>query len=137
MDVIAALFHSVGEYITDKAVFFTDESDLPKDLEGRRPINLDAVTDEDYEFIHELIAPIFQMSANNLQEDEIRTISLALARIAWQASRQGVNIFDALDKIVLPLEATEPYDTIAGAQGHLVDKEANIEAIRNFLFNDD
>jgi hypothetical protein len=137
VEVIAGLFYSVGEYITDKVVFYTDDQPAPTDLEGRRAINLDAITDEDYDFIHELIAPIFQMSFNNLQEEEIKTISLTLARIAVQAARQGVNIFEALDKTVLPLEATQPYDTIAGAQGHIIDKEANIAAIRDFLFSNE
>lgn len=136
-EVIAALFRSVGDYIADKVLFYTNEAGAPEDTEGRRAINLDEVSDEDYAYILELITPIFQMSVNNMQDDEIRTISLSLARIAWQAARQGVSIFDSLTTTVLPLEATQPYDNVAGAQGHLIDKEANIQAIQDFLFNED
>ena len=136
-DVIAALFHSCGSYIADKVALYTDESGLPEDAFARRPINLDNITEEDYQFLHEQIAPIFQMSENNMEEDEIRSITLSLARIAYQAEREGTSIFDLIDSTVLPLEATKPYDFIAGAQGHIIDKAANIQKVKEFLYNED
>ena len=77
------------------------------------------------------------MSVNNMSEDEIRSITLALAKIAYQAEREGASIFDLIKSTVLPLEATQPYDIVAGAQGHLIDKEANIAAVKEFLYTED
>ena len=64
-------------------------------------------------------------------------VSMPLARVALEASRQGVDIFDSLDFLILPLEAKNEYDIIAGAKGHLVDKEANSAAVADFLFRED
>ena len=136
-EVIASLFHSVGNFMADRVALYTDETGEPENADGKRAINLDNVTDEDYAFLSRLISPIFQMSANNMEEDEIRAITLSLARIALQAQREGVDIFDLLRTTVLPLEATEPYDIVAGTKGHLVDKEANTAAVREFLYSDD
>jgi len=81
--------------------------------------------------------PIFQMSFNNLPEEEIESISTALAKVAFEAARQGVNIFDSIQFMVLPLEAKDEYDIVAGAKGHIVDKEKNTAAIEEFLFAED
>ena len=134
--VVANLFHSVSTTVAEKVVFYTDASGYPEDAEGRRAINLDDVTDDDYVFLLEIISPIFQMSYNNLSDDDIYSISLALAKVAYEASRQGVDIFDNLEWTVLPLEAQDEYDIIAGTQGHLVDKEANAAAIAEFLYSE-
>ena len=136
-EIIAALFRSAGDFMVEKVALYTNETGAPDETDARHAINLDELTEEDYEYIRQLLAPIFQMSVHNLEEDEIRSISLALARIAYQANREGASIFDSLKYTVLPLEATQPYDNVAGAQGHLIDKDANIEAIRNFLFSED
>ena len=136
-EVIASLFHSTANFMNDRVSLYTDATGKPEDDYNRRPINLDQLTDDDYAFIRELIAPIFDMSDNNMEEDEIRTITLSLARIAYQAEREGTDIMDLLRTTILPLEATKPYDTVAGQQGHMVDKEANIAAIKEFLYSDD
>lgn len=136
-EVVAALFHSAGNYIADKVALYTDKSGEPEDTFGRRLINMDHISDEDYQFLREQIAPIFQMSENNMEEDEIRTITLALAKIAYQAEREGTSIFDLIRTTILPLEATQPYDFVAGTQGHLVDKEANAKAVKEFLYTED
>ncbi len=135
--VVASLFHSAGNYIADKVALYTNQSGKPDDSFGRRLINLDEITEEDYQFLRNLIAPIFQMSVNNMEEDEIRTITLSLAHIAYKAEREGTSIFDLIRSTVLPLEATKPYEFVAGAQGHIIDKEANIEAVKNFLYSED
>lgn len=135
-EVVASLFRSTANFMTDRVALYTDATGVPKDDFGRRPINLDNLSDDDYSFIRELIAPIFQMSDNNMTEEEIKAITLSLARIAYQAEREGTNIMDLLRTTVLPLEATKPYDTVAGQQGHLVNKEANIAAIKEFLYSD-
>ena len=135
VNVIASLFKSVGEVIAQKVAFYNSETGAPEDLRGRRPINLDEMTEEDHEFLRLQMDPIFQMSYHNLTEEEIRDISMSLARIAYKASRQGVNIFNSLYYTVLPLEATQPYDIVAGTKGHLIDKDANIAHIREFLFS--
>ena len=135
--VVAALFHSAGNFIADKVALYTNDTGKPEDDYGRRPINLDEVSEEDYQFLREQIAPIFQMSVNNMEEDEIRSITLSLARIAYQAEREGTSIFDLIRSTILPLEATKPYDIVAGTKGHLIDKEANIAAVKEFLYSED
>ncbi len=134
--VIAGLFHSAAQVVSERIAFYTDETGYPDYTEGRRAINLDGITEEDYEFFRQQMGPIFQMSYNNLTEDDITGISTALARIAYYAARQGVNIFDHLDYVVLPLEATNEYDIVAGAKGHIIDKAANAAAIQEFLYGD-
>lgn len=135
-EVVAALFHSVGSYMSKHVAFYTKDTGEPEGVDGRRVINLDDVTEEDYSYLRQLIRPIFEMSSNNLEEDEIRSITISLAHVAYQANREGVDILDYMHTTVLPLEATQPYDVVAGAKGHLVDKEANIVAIREFLYSD-
>lgn len=130
--VIASLFDSVGKVIGQHVTFYTNESGTPVQPNGRA-INLDDMTEDDYQFIRQQMDPIFQKSFNNLSEDSIHSISIALARVAYQAARQGVDLFESLQFMVLPLEATEPYDIVAGTKGHLVNKEANIAAIKEFL----
>ena len=137
MEVIASLFSSVGTKIGKEAALFTDEYGAPENLEGRRAINLDDMTEDDIAFLREEMGPIFQMAYHNLTEEDIRNISLALARGAYAGSRQGVNIFDTLDYTILPLEAKNPYDSVAGTDGHLVDYQANREAMKEFLFRED
>lgn len=136
-EVVAGLFHSASTFINDKIALYTDATGVPTDTFGRRAINLDNLTDDDYNFIHQLIAPIFQMSENNMTEEEIRTITLALARIAYRGQREGADILDYMKSTILPLEATKPYDIVAGTKGHLVDKEANREAVKKFLYSED
>lgn len=135
--VVAALFHSAGSFIADKVALYTNQSGIPEDDYGRKPINLDNISEDDYQFLREQIAPIFQMSDNNMEENEIRSITLSLARIAYQAEREGTSIFDLIKSTVLPLEATQPYDFVAGTQGHLIDKQANINAVKEFLYSED
>ena len=139
VEVIAALFRSVGLDAAEKIAFYTDETGMPdeKDIGGRRVINLDHITEEDHAFLREEMSPIFTKAYNNLSEDEITAISTALAKVAYAASRSGVNIFDNLDHTVLPLEAKDPYDNIAGAEGHVIDMDANKAAIEEFLYPED
>ncbi len=136
-EVVEGLFHSASVYMSQHVAFYTDATGIPEDIAGRRPVNLDDITDEDYSYIHQLIEPIFRMSANNMGEEEIRSITLSLAHVAYQANREGADILDFLKSTILPLEATKPYDTIAGMKGHLVDKEANKAAIVEFLYSED
>ena len=136
VEVIASMFHSVSTFISRHIIFYTNETGAPEFTDSRRAINLDEITDDDYEYIHSLIQPVFQMSSNDLSEEEIRAITISLAHIAYRAHREGADILDYLQTTVLPLEATQPYDIVAGTKGHLVDKEANIAAIRNFLYGD-
>ena len=136
VEVIAGLFGSVAAEISQTVVFYDNAHGMPEETDGRRAVNLDELTEDDLSFLRESIAPIFDMSENNLAEEEISSISLALAKVAYEAARQGVNIFASLDHTVLPLEAQNEYDIIAGIQGHLVDKAANAQAIVDFLYRD-
>ena len=138
VEVIGSLFGSVGRSIREKAVLYTDEYGEPEHLNGRRPINLDHLTESDYLFFRSEMSAIFSMAYHNLTEDNIRDISLALARASYEGSRQGVDIFDdMLEYTVLPLEARQEYDEVAGTKGHLVDYEANTKAMKDFLFAED
>ena len=134
--VISNFFDSVAVSISDQVQFYTDETGVPDFLDGRRLINLDHVTDDDYWILRREIDPIFRMSYHNMPEEKIYSVTMALARIAYQASRQGVDLFDHLQFKIFPLEATEPYDLVAGTKGHLVNKEANAAAMEEFLYQD-
>ena len=136
--MIAALFNSVGKKMREKVILYTDESGYPENINDRRAINLDHISADDRDFLRQEMAPIFQMSYHNLSEQNILDISDALTRAAYRASRQGVDIFDSfLEYAVLPLEAKNEYDTVAGTKGHIVDYEANEEAIKAFLFSEE
>ena len=137
VNVIADLFSSVSKTIGEKVALYTNDTGAPENTDGRRVVNLDEITDDDMVFLRQQIAPIFEMAENNLTDEDIDSISLTLARTAYEASRQGVDIFDSLDTKVLPLEAQEEYDVVAGAKGHLVDYEANKAAIMEFLYTED
>ena len=137
VNVIKSLFISVGKTISPKIILYTNESGYPDNLNGRRAINLDDMTDEDQAFLRNEMAPIFQMATHNLSEENIKDISNALARTAYLASRQGVNVFEAIKFKVLPLEATQPQDLVAGAKGHIIDYSANEAAIKEFLFSEE
>lgn len=136
-EVVEGLFHSASIYMNEHVALYTNDIGKPENTEGRREINLDDITEDDYTFLRQLVDPIFRMSTNNMTEEEIKSITLALAHVSYQANREGADILDFLQTTVLPLEATRPYDTIAGMQGHLVDKEANIVAINEFLYSEE
>ncbi len=137
VEVIGNLFASVEKTIRDEVILYTNEAEYPENVNGRRVINLDSVTDEDVAYLRTLVAPIFQMAYHNLTEEAIQGITLTLARTAYAASREGVDVFTALHTGVFPLEATQEYDIVAGAEGHVIDVEANKEAMQAFLFAED
>ncbi len=137
VEVIASLFASVGNTIREKAVLYTNEYGAPENLNGRRAINLDNLTDSDYSFFRAQMNPIFQMAYHNLSEADIHNISIALARASYTGSRQGFDIFDHLEYRIFPLEAKDPYNSVAGAKGHLVDYAANKKAMEDFLFSEE
>ncbi|MBR4711007.1 MAG: LCP family protein [Clostridia bacterium] len=132
--VVSALFRSVGFLLSEHIVFWTDKTGKPEADDERRAINLDHVTEEDHDYLMRDLAPIFEMAFHNLTDEDIEAITWALARSAFMASRQGVNVFENIETAILPLEALEPYENIAGAMGHIVDKESNSAAMREFLY---
>ena len=123
--------------IADDVAFYTNETGYPEDVIGRRVINLDDISEQDYAFLRQEMAPIFQTSYNNLTEEDITSISTVLAKVAYEATRQGVDIFKSLDQTVMPLEAQNEYDNVAGTLGHLIDTEANAKAMQEFLYSED
>ena len=139
VEVIASLFTSVGKKIGQKVALYTNDTGYPDDPGTRRVINLDEMTEEDQKFLMDEMAPIFQMAYHNLTEQDIQDISNALIRAAYMASRQGVNIFDSsfLEYKVMPLEAKDPYEYIAGTKGHVINYEENEKAMIKFLFAED
>ena len=138
MAVVGNLFRKVGEELHKEVVFYTNDAKSVPDIDdGRRVMNLDEITDEDIAFLRNAISPIFDMTYNNLPEEDIISITLALARVSYLASRQGANILDQMETRVFPLEAKDPIDLVAGAKGHIVDFEANSKAMKEYLYADD
>lgn len=138
--VIGCMFNSVATTLDGKVAFCTDEYGRPdeEDVRGKRIINLDSVTEDDMKFLRRILSPIFDKAYHNLSEDNIDSIILTLARTAYLAKRQGVNLFERVEVLVLPIEARDgkQYDIIAGAKGYIIDKEANMAAINEFLYAD-
>ena len=137
VEVIAALFRSVGRTLSDEVLFYNDDAGVPEVPDHRRLINLDNVTEEDMGFLRSAISPVFDTTYHNLAEEEIDTITLAIAKTYYKAARQGVNILDEIQTKIFPLEVKDPYDRVAGTEGHLVDFDANSEAMCAFLYMDD
>ncbi len=134
IDVVAALFKKISEDISEEAVFYTDKTWEPDTTESRRAINLDHVTEDDRTFLMEFLSPIIQTSFNNMSKEEFMDMALAFARSAYMASREGVDIFDNIEHSVFPLEAKQPYDIVAGTEGHLIDYQQNSTEMKNFLY---
>ena len=137
VEVIAALFRSVGHTLSEEVLFYNNAAGVPEVEDHRRLINLDDVTEEDMTFLRGAISPIFNTSYHNLTEEEIGTITLAISKTYYEASRQGVNILDQIETTIFPLEVHDPYDQVAGTEGHLVDRDANSKSMRAFLYMDD
>lgn len=134
VNVNADLFESIARTINEKVVFYDNHADYPEGINNRRVINLDEMSDDDVDFLLDIVHPIFQMTSNNLSDEDIKDISMTLARIAYHAAREGVDIFRTLKTEIFPLEAKNEYDVVAGTQGHLVDYEANGAAMKQFLY---
>ena len=136
IDVVAALFKKISEDISEETVFYTDQTGTPDTSESRRAINLDHVTEDDRAFLMEFLSPITTTSYNNLTKEEFMDMALAFARSAYLASREGVNIFDNIEHSIFPLEAKEPYDIVAGTEGHLIDYQKNSTEMKLFLYSE-
>ena len=134
--VISDLFASVSETINNAVAFWMDSTGEPDDAGSRRVINLDHMTEDDEAYLLEMVSPIFESSYNNLSEEDILTISVALAKNAYTSARQGHNVLENVNFTILPLEAQDVYDIVAGREGHIVDYEANAAAITEFLFGE-
>ena len=134
IDVVAALFKKISEDIKEEAVFYTDQTGVPDLKDSRRAINLDHVSEEDKVFLMEFLSPIMTTSYNNLTKEEFMDMALAFASSAYVASREGVDIFDNIEHSIFPLEAKQPYDIVAGTEGHLIDYQKNSTEMKNFLY---
>ena len=132
--IVSGLFKKISEDINEEAVFYTDKTGAPDTTDSHRAINLDNITEDDRAFLMKELSPIIQTSYNNLTKEEFMDMSIALARAAYVASREGVDIFDNIDNSVFPLEAKEPYDLVAGIEGHLIDYEKNSIQMKDFLY---
>ncbi|NLG24175.1 MAG: hypothetical protein GX558_02390 [Clostridiales bacterium] len=135
VEVIADLFRQVGGFVEQRVAFYVDGETPPDGGDGRRPVNLSQLSGEDREFLYRLVSPIFEKSYNNLTREKIETVSVAIARAAYDARRMDKNIFEMIEYQILPLEHDQPYTTIAGVQGHALDYAANTLAINRFLRN--
>ena len=136
VEVIASLFNSVSRTLEQEVVFYDNNGERPDANDSRRIINLDDLTDDDVAFLKQAVSPIFETSYHDMEEEDILSITLALARVSYEASMQGVNIVDQIKTAVLPVEADQPYELIAGVEGHVIDIEKNKEAMSKFLYGD-
>ncbi|MDO4547088.1 MAG: LCP family protein [Clostridia bacterium] len=134
--VIAQLFFQVEKTAEQRLVFYDSESGEPDVSDGRFAINLDDMSQEDAEQIERVIRPIFDESAHNLTSEQRDEISLAMIRSVYEANKAGIEQFEQIEYIVLPLEYQQEYTTIGGIDGHVIDKQANIHALRQFLQGD-
>ena len=135
VEIVASLFRSFGAAATRKVGFYTDESGEPKDADGKRIINLDHMTVEDLSHLRKEMAPVFEKTYNNLSEEALTSISIALATGIYHSARSDAADFEEnLKTAVLPLEALQPYDIIAGVQGHRIDFDANKAVMNTFLY---
>ena len=134
--VVAALFKKISDDISEEAVFYTNDTGVPDSDDNRRAINLDNLTDDDRAFLSETLSPIIQTSYNNMSKEEFMDMALAFARTAYMASREGVDIFSNIESAVFPLEAKDPYDIVAGTEGHVIDYEKNSNAMKLFLYKE-
>lgn len=134
--VVAALFKKISDDIGEEAVFYTNDTGAPEKGDKRRAINLDDLTEDDRAFLSETLTPIIQTSYNNLSKEEFMDMALAFARTAYKASREGVDIFSNIESAVFPLEAKDPYDIVAGTEGHVIDYEKNSNAMKLFLYKE-
>ena len=137
IEVVAALFQKISMDIHKQTAFYTDQTGSPDAEENRRTINLDNITEDDREFLTQFLSPIIQTSYNNLTKEEFMDMAIALARSAYMASREGVDIFENMDHTVFPLEVNNPYDNVAGTEGHLVDYNKNGIEMKMFLYKTD
>ena len=136
-EVIADLFESVQKDVAGKVRLYSNDVERPWDEDGRRIINIDEPSEEDIDFLMNEISPIFDKSYNNMSEEEIRETGMIIVRTAYNAAKEGVNIFEDVVHAVLPIEAPkEEYTTIAGQQGMIIDVDANIAAINEFLYGE-
>lgn len=134
--VISELFSTVAAAANEKAVFYNSAYSVPEINDSRRLIDLNNMSDEDYAFVHQFVRPIFDKSYHNVSDDDVMRISMAIISTAYEARRNGINLFDRVEVKILPLEALEPYETIAGKEGHRIDKAANEAAIKEFLYGE-
>lgn len=134
LKIVSGLFHSISEQINKEVVFYTNETGVPENTDNRRVINLDDISDDDRAYLMQILAPVTQTSYNNLSEEEEFGIVSTLARSAFSASREGVDIFVDLDQEIFPLEAKQPYDNVAGIKGHIIDYDNNSTAMKQFLY---
>ena len=134
--VVAALFKKISDDISEEAVFYTNDTGAPEKGDKRRAINLDDLTEDDRAYLSETLTPIIQTSYNNLSKEEFIDMALAFARTAYKASREGVDIFSNIESAVFPLEAKDPYDIVAGTEGHVIDYEKNSNAMKLFLYKE-
>lgn len=136
--VIKKLFSSVATASREKVIFFDDAHPVPDAVgDDRRRIDLDNMSPDDEEYVYQLIAPIFEKSYHNVSREDAMRVCLAIINTAYEAERSGIDLFDRVEVKILPLEVLNAYDTVAGKKGHLIDKDANREAIMGFLYGDD
>ena len=137
MKVVSELFRQMSQFVQNRAAFYRDGDARPDGSDGRRPIHIDQMTDEDVQYLYELISPIFERSYTNLTRQDIEDISVTIIRAAYAAQQSGKNMLEAIDYQVLPLENGSPYVTIPGIQGVLLDSEPTNLALNQFLYDAD
>lgn len=135
--VIAQLFFQVRAYVDERVVFYTDARAMPEELDGKRPINADHMTEEDERYVTQLLAPIFEQSYNNLTDEQIVSITRAILKTAYAAYEQEEDVFDMIQFQIMPLENGQLPVELGGVNGIVVDYEQNALALNQFLYHVD
>ncbi len=135
VEVIGQLFFKMRQFVEERAVFYQGKAEMPTEaeLDSRRPIDTDAMTDEDKAFLAELLQPVFNKSYHNLTDDQIGSIVEAILRSAYGDPGQRDSTFNVIQLEILPLEYDHERTLIGGYEGTVVDYTANKQALELFL----
>lgn len=132
VEVISQLFFNMRAFVEEQAFFYADESELPKDLMGKRPIKTGALTGDDRDFVYQLLSPVFNRSYHNLTRQQIDSILEAIIH-SGPSTEIG---YESIQQNILPLEYQDEKTNIAGVDGIVVDYAANKDALDRFLFDE-
>jgi len=138
VDVISQFFFQVSKFVLDRTFIYTGETiaSLESADPLLRPVNLDALTEEDRQYLYDMAAPIFTRAYSNLSEDEVVDWLVAILRTMHNGSLSGKAPFDVVEFRMIPESNTHPYEQIVdGTRGLVIDYEQNAQILDDFLFD--
>ncbi len=132
VEVISQLFTQMYNHVNNNVVLYNEKRPLAASELERRSINTDNFSEEDRDFLYELLSPLFDKSANNLTRDQIDSI---LQTILKTAELDGP-LFENVKPGLLPFEWNKPKTSIGGIEGVQIDFDLNREALVAFLYDE-